>query len=295
MAPYNPFSRRSEVSSANLHSYRVLTISSWFLTLIPAFYYYYHAPNEQSVYKHIHDRTLLGQSHAHPTPFTISHMFVVIYWLVMLFSQPLYVLHLFSSNAAWVNAACSVGPHFILWNVFNFAWIMLWVRSHFFLSEIALIINFLQLTSLYFRHSLPLVADSDRTSLSTIKSIHIPAVSLPLVWTYFMLFWNGSIAVHCTQALPCRILANIAVWGIVPFTGTFLFGYSDWTVGLATSYLTLGLALGQMWEKLFAFQWIFAFVIFGLVTLSTLSLGFPAVRTRTASGERAPLLAGEDV
>lgn len=295
MALYNPFSRRQEVSSANVLSYKILTLATWLLSVIPAFYYTYHAPNENHISKHIHDRTLFGQSYAHPTPFSINHTFVSIYWIVMLFSQPLYVLHLFSSNSAWVNAACSVGPHFILFNIFNFAWIMLWTRSHFILSEIVLIINFLQLTSLYFRHSLPLNTDSDRndsdrTSISTIKSIHIPAVSMPLVWTYFALFWNGSIAVHCTAAIPCRILANIAIWGIVPFAGTFLFGYSDWTVGLATAYLTLGLALGQMWIKAFALQWIFAFVIFGLVTLSTLSLGFPAVRARTASGERAPLL-----
>lgn len=134
---------------------------------------------------------------------------------------------------------------------------MLWTRSHFVLSEVFLALNFLQLTSLYFRHSLPTHRDSEYPSLSTIKSIHITAVSMPLVWTFFALFWNGAVMVRCEHAMVCRILANIAIWGIVPFAGVFLFGYGDWTVGFATSFLAAGLAVGQFFMKVFALQWIF--------------------------------------
>lgn len=136
---------------------------------------------------------------------------------------------------------------------------MFWTRAQFVLAEISLVINFLQITSLYFRHALPSRRDTtDYVSLSTIKAIHIPAVSMPLVWTYFAIFWNGSVMVHCHNALVCRILANVAIWGIVPFAGTFLFGYGDWTVGLETAFLTAGLGVAQFFTKLFAFQWIFA-------------------------------------
>lgn len=293
MAFYNPFSRRQEVTRANIIWYRVLTIASWILSFIPTIYYTYHAPHHHaSPHDHYHHRhTTFGQSWAHPTPFSINHAMVGIYWIGMFIGQIGYVWHLFASNEVWVKAACSVGPHFILFNIFNFAHIMLWIRAKFILSEIALVINFLQLTSLYFRHSLPSRHDtSDYVSLSTIKSIHIPAVSMPLVWTYFALFWNGSVMVHCHNALVCRILANVAVWGIVPFAGTFLFGYGDWTVGLATSFLTAGLGVGQLFMKAFALQWIFAFTIMAIVFLSTLTVMTP-LGSRDTTGERAPLLA----
>jgi len=112
---------------------------------------------------------------------------------------------------------------------------------------------------------------------------------MPLVWTYFALFWNGAVMVRCHDAIVCRVLANVAIWGIVPFAGTFLFGYGDWTMGLATSFLTAGLGVGQFFIKTFALQWIFAFSIMAIVFLSTLSL---MVQTGSTSrtGEREPLL-----
>jgi len=64
--------------------------------------------------------------------------------------------------------------------------------------------------------------------------------------------------VRCHDAVVCRVLANVAIWGIVPFAGTFLFGYCDWTVGFATVFLTTGLGVGQFFMKVFALQWIFA-------------------------------------
>lgn len=146
-------------------------------------------------------------------------------------------------------------------NLFNFAHIMLWTRSHFVLSEIALIVNFLQLSSAYFRHAIPVPSHSTHSSVSTVKSVHIPAVSMPLVWTFFALFWNGAIMVHCQKAIVCRVLANVAVWGILPFAGTFLIGYGDWTVGLETAFLTAGLGVGQLFMKAFALQWIFALYV----------------------------------
>lgn len=95
--------------------------------------------------------------------------------------------------------------------------------------------------------------------------------------------------VHCHNAIVCRVLANVAVWGIVPFAGTFLFGYGDWTVGLATAYLTAGLGVGQFFMKVFALQWIFGFTIMTMVFLATLTLMYPGAGRR-GTGERAPLL-----
>lgn len=95
--------------------------------------------------------------------------------------------------------------------------------------------------------------------------------------------------VRCHDALVCRVLANVAVWGLIPFAGTFLFAYGDWTVGLATAFLTAGLGVGQLFIKAFALQWIFAFTIMSVVFLSTLAIMTP-LGSRSATGERAPLL-----
>jgi len=96
--------------------------------------------------------------------------------------------------------------------------------------------------------------------------------------------------VHCHDAVVCRVLANVAVWGIIPFAGVFIFGYGDWTVGLATAFLAAGLGVGQFFIKTFALQWIFAFTIMAIVFLSTLSIICP-IGSGIASAERAPLLA----
>jgi hypothetical protein len=60
------------------------------------------------------------------------------------------------------------------------------------------------------------------------------------------------------------------------------------------SILTLALALGQFWTKVIAFQWIFAFVIFGVLFVGTVVIALPGVRKETApvsaDNERAPLL-----
>jgi len=289
MSFYNPFARRREVTRANILWYRILTFATWLLSIVPTLYYTYHAPHGEGHHHRYPRHSIFGQSDLHPTPFTMNYVFVEIYWIAMIIGQLGYTWHLFIDNELWVSAACSVGPHFILWNILNFAWVMIWTRSHFVLSEVALALNFLQLTSLYFRHSLPVHRDSEYPSLSAIKSIHIPAVSMPLVWTFFALFWNGAVMVHCENAMVCRILANVAIWGIIPSAGVFLFGYGDWTVGLATSFLAAGLAVGQFFMKTFALQWIFGFTIMAIVFVSTLSVTAP-IGSRVTMGERAPLL-----
>jgi hypothetical protein len=123
-----------------------------------------------------------------------------------------YVWHLFSSNAEYVTAAASVGSHFILNNLFQFAFVMLFVRGRFILAEVILVLNFFNLTFLYFRHN------------TYPRFIHIPVVSGPLAWTYVALYWNGAIAAHAT-GLAARILANVAIWGILVYGLFFLLTY----------------------------------------------------------------------
>lgn len=71
-------------------------------------------------------------------------------------------------------------------------------------------------------------------------------------------------------------------------------------MGFALSYLTATLGVGQFLTKVVAFQWIFAFVIMGVLFLATLVIAIPGIfgkevsfgRESVVSGdqERAPLL-----
>jgi hypothetical protein len=108
-----------------------------------------------------------------------------------------------------VNAAAGVGSHFIFNNLLQFGFVMLFVRSHFIWAELLLIVNFFNLLSLYFRHpALP-------------RFVHIPVVAGPLAWNFIALYWNGAIMFHA-HSLAARILANIAIWGILVYGLFFL-------------------------------------------------------------------------
>jgi hypothetical protein len=191
---------------------------------------------------------------------------------------------LFSRNATFVKEAAAVGSHFILFNLLQFAWIMLWTRSHYWLSELILVINWCQLVALYFRHS------------TTPRWVHLPAVAMPLTWVEFALFWNGAVMVHC-ETLACRILANVAVWNFLCFALFFLFVFKDYHVGFSMAFLMAGLGLGQFETKAFGIQWIFAFTIMAIVFVVTLIVAVPGIfgrETGIEAGHEHPHTAGSD-
>lgn len=198
-----------------------------------------------------------------------------------------YVGHLFSKNPDHVNAAASVGSHFIFHNLLHFAFVMLFVRSHFIWAEVILIINFFNLTSLYFRHN------------TYPRFIHLPVVSGPLAWTFVAIYWNGAMMVSHPHSLVARIFGNIFIWSLLAYGGFFILVYRDYTMGFSLSVLAAAIGVGQFFDKLVALQWIFAFVVMAVLFLSTLIIAVPAwtgreygwmSRTRTSDQERAPLL-----
>lgn len=207
--------------------------------------------------------------------------------LAIFIAQIGYVWHLFSSNTDYVSAAASVGSHFIFNNLLQFAFVMLFVRSHFVWAELILIINFFNLSSLYFRHP------------TSPRFIHIPVASGPLAWTFVAIYWNGAIMVNA-HSLPARILANIAIWGILVYALFFLAAYKDYTMGFALSVLSASLGVGQFLRQIVAFQWIFAFTIMATIFISSLIIALPGIFGKdvgfrrevavSADQERAPLL-----
>lgn len=275
----NPFARDTEGRSRNIVAYKIITLLSWLLQFIAILYYTVHAPTDG---KHRH--TIPGQSKHHMTPFTVSHIFVAIYWIVLWVLQIIYIWHLFSRREEWVKSAASVGSHFILYNVLHFVWVMLWVRNYTIISELILILNFFNLLSLYLRYS------------TAPRLIHLAVSAMPLTFTYFLIFWNGAVMVHCHD-LVCRVLANIAIWSIAIYAGFFLLTFKDYYIGFATSFLAAGLGVAQFFGKVIALQWPFAFAIMAVTFLFSLAVAIPGIfgermgiEAGQRSGERAPLL-----
>lgn len=204
-------------------SLKVLTTITYLIALVHAFYYTFNAPHEGKGPHH----TIWGQNSAHHTPFSMNSIITSIYWIVLFVLQIGYSWHLYSSEAETVHAAANVGGHFIVHNLFFFAFIQLWVRSFFWLAEFLLVLNFFNLSFAYFRHS------------TTPRAIHIAVVSGPLAWNFVALYWVGAAAVHAHN-LPARIVANIFIWGILVYGGFFLVVYKDYTIGFELSVLAAG-------------------------------------------------------
>lgn len=218
-------------------------------------------------------------------------MMLIFCSIILFLLQIGYVVHLFSGDTAKVNAAASVGSHFIFNNLLHFAFVLLFVNGHFILSEIILIINFFNLSSLAFRHA------------TYSRWIHAPVVSGPLAWTFVAIYWNGGIEVIYSDNLVARIFANIFIWSILAYGGFFLLAYKDYTMGFWLSILTASLGVAQFNDQLVSLQWIFAFTILAVLfsasfvlavsTWSGHELGFGKKAHDNGDAERAPLLADD--
>lgn len=117
--------------------------------------------------------------------------------------------HLFSVDNSHVQAAAGVGSHFVVNNILQFGFILLFVNEHFIWAEMILLVNFCNLLILYFGHN------------TYPRLIHVPVTSGPLAWTFVAFYWDGAIVVN-NHTLLDHILANFAIWGILAFGWFFL-------------------------------------------------------------------------
>jgi hypothetical protein len=273
----NPFSRDG---GRNLTAYKVMSLLTFLLQFVATIYLANHA-----VHGVHNSHSIFGMSNLHVTPFTLSHVFVVIYWIVLWIFQAVYMSHLFSSDETATNSATAVGAHFILFNVLHFVWALLWCTGHPILSEIVVIFNFFNVAGAYLRHP---------STTRAPNFVHLAVSALPLTFQFFLLLWNGAVMFHCHNNLLCRILANVTVWGITGFAGFFLLGFSDFYVGFATTFLAAGLGVGQFFTKVVALQWPFAFTVMSICFIGTCAVASGAIgRESSRTGESAPLLRGE--
>lgn len=293
----NPFARREEFSGQQLLVYKITTLVTYILLLVTAIYYTFHAPHEHDEHHGKHGKlvvwhhTIWKQNSVHVTPYTQNSIITSIYWIVLFVLQLVYVWSFYSSSSVYVAAAGNIGAHYIAHNLLLFGFIHLWVRAHFWLAELLLVVNFFNLSLAYFRHS------------TTPRLIHIGTVSGPLAWNFVALYWVGAVAIAKNpNNLVARVVANVFIWGILGYGIFFLAAFKDYTIGFALSTLSFSTAVGQILSKfpILQVQWIFAFVIGGILFFLSLAVAVPGLLgaepfKRGAivdeDRERAPLLA----
>ncbi|OAQ63071.1 ATP synthase F0 [Pochonia chlamydosporia 170] len=280
---WNPFSHRESHSSGSILTYKLLTLISWLLSVVVSVYYVVNEPKDG----HTIRRRIWDQNNLYRTAFTMNPILGDVYWVVLFIMQFGYITHLFSRVPETVNWAASVGSHFILNNLFHFAFVMLFVRSHFIWAEIILVLNFFNLSVLYFRHN------------TSPRFIHAPVASGPLAWTFVAIYWNGAFMVYHPHNLVARIFGNIFIWSILAYGMFFIVTFKDYTMGFWLSILAAAIGVAQFERQVIALQWIFAFIIMALLFISTVTIAVPAWTGRDhfwrrsappADAERAPLL-----
>jgi hypothetical protein len=98
------------------------------------------------------------------------------------------------------------------------------VRSHLWLAELPLVVNFFNLSIAYFRYP------------NTPLAIHLGSLAGPLAWNFTALYWVGAVAVRATN-LAAKITAHLSIWGWLTYGLFYLVAYKDFAIGLALSAL----------------------------------------------------------
>ncbi|KAL2810870.1 hypothetical protein BJX63DRAFT_444419 [Aspergillus granulosus] len=287
MAPniYNPFARRESHDRSVLTTYRVLAPLMWLLVVVFGIYYSVREPDDVS-----NSHTIWDNFNRRITPFSVEPVVTWIYWVLLLLTQLNYISQLFSKDTAVVTSAANIAAHFILNNLFVFAWILLWTRNHFWPAEVIVAVHFIHQHLTFWRvHGL--------TPLT-----HLSVIAAPYAWTLLLLFWNGSAAAH-TFTPAAEIAANIFIWVFFVIGAASIILAVDDLLGYSLSLLSLGLAVQQFTRKRLPLQWIFAWVIFAVFFVKTLYVTATKYSGRTiyfrratepeptsTDAERAPLL-----
>lgn len=229
-----------------------------------------------------------GPDWIHTNAFSASGIFLFIFWILTFGFQLLYLSQLFSNEAAATSGGISY--HFSVFNLLHFVWAWFFARGNLVLALVVTILNFFNVLALYVSHKTYTLRPA-----SNFVFIHIPVTAFPLAWTFYNIFWTGAAAFHAT-GLFARIVANVLIWDFLIVPVLFLFFYRDWAFAFAVHLLTWGIGVHQLFYKVIALQWIFAFTAAGLTFVLTVLTAFgfifkqSAVERVDADSERAPLI-----
>ncbi|KAG2735414.1 hypothetical protein G9P44_001628 [Scheffersomyces stipitis] len=227
------------------------------------------------------------------TPFSGSSIVTFVFWIILYILQITYVFQIFlpDIDSGRLNTTVLVGWHFFIFNAGTYLWSVLFGSGHYFWSEVVVLINFFNILVLYFNHRTYSIKPLGNWLL-----IHLPTSAFPFSWLFYAIFWNGAVLFKST-GLAARIIANVIVWDFLLVPGFLVLVFGDWGIGISSSIITFGLGLGQIFTKVIALQWIFSFVISGILLLLSVFAavtGTTYVRTEVITvvetNESAPLI-----
>ncbi|KAK4065940.1 hypothetical protein Purlil1_13999 [Purpureocillium lilacinum] len=196
-------------------------------------------------------------NYARPSSFTINSTLGYIFWSSLLNWQVLYIAQLFSRDNERVRQAVGVSGYFVLNNLLHSLFVILFVHSCFRWAEGILLLNFVNLSVLRFRHrALPL-------------QVHLPAISLPQSWTFFALYWNGFMMVRDQPLIASRVAGGIFIWALLGYGILSLGAFKDAALSICLSIISVAIGIGQI-ERLGSMPEVVSpFIIGALLVLAT--------------------------
>ncbi|KAG7661333.1 uncharacterized protein J8A68_005124 [[Candida] subhashii] len=223
------------------------------------------------------------------TPFTSYYILLVLFWVLMYIRQFGLTIATFIVNETRLETIIAVGWHFPVFNTLHYLWAESFINQYYILAELFLVFNLFNLIRMYSRHK-----TYTHAPLTDGYFLHFTIASIPLSWVIYALFWNGDVMFHLEDKLWARILANVFIWVFFVYGLAVLYWFRDFSAAGSTAYFMLAVGIRQVDTKLFGLQWIFAFVIFGV--LLCLSV-FVLIRRwgERSEPERDPLLGGGGV
>lgn len=118
---------------------------------------------------------------------------------------------LLSRDPADMDVILDTSVSFILFHCLHIVSLGLFVLSRFAAAEVALVMNFANMSALYFRHS------------RNPGGLRRHMISGPLTWTFFALYWNGSCIVP--EADAARLIGQVFIWGLLGYGLFFAFTF----------------------------------------------------------------------
>ncbi|KAG8422540.1 hypothetical protein J3459_010282 [Metarhizium acridum] len=180
----------------------LVNVLTWGLSAGVSIYYTIREPQDVSII----GARIWDQNFKYETGLTIDSNMVITYWAVIYAAQFVYMLlHIFQRSNHLDCAA--IGYHFSANNLLHALFLVLFVRSAFGWAEGILILNFANLSVLYFQQN------------GLWRFDHILLVCAPLAWNFVAIFWNWGIAVtaHLGYNSAIEGFDLFFIWGILGY------------------------------------------------------------------------------
>ncbi|KAK4078020.1 hypothetical protein Purlil1_12128 [Purpureocillium lilacinum] len=226
----NPFRRREKYSPGSMLVAKALSVCSWLTSVVVSVHY----GTTGAAHDTGHNEGTWARNYAQPSSFTLNSTLGGLFWASLLNWQVLYLAQLFSRDASRVHSAAAVCGHFTASNALHVVFTALFVKSLFRWAEGILLLNFVNLTVMQCRHKgLPI-------------QVHLPAISFPLSWTFFALYWNGFMMVPNQSEVAARVAGSIIVWAILGYGLFSLLAQKDYALCFCLSFLSVAVGVGQL-------------------------------------------------